>query len=120
MHPGGGAAYALSYSAQKIVESFQGGEKPSVLLYGHYHKFDWNYYREVHNIGTGCTVDQSIFMRKQKIQAHVGGLLVRLHQAPDGAINRVKVEWIPFYDRGYYSKPRSFGIGANPKTLVMP
>lgn len=118
MHPGGGAAYALSYSAQKIVESFQGGEKPAILFYGHYHKFDYNYYREVYTIGTGCCVDQSIFMRKQKIQAHVGGLIVRIHQAPDGAINRLQVEWIPFYDRGYYSKPRSFGLAPNPKGLV--
>lgn len=54
MHPGGGSAYALSYAAQKLVESLQGGEKPQVLLYGHYHKFDYNYAREVHCVGTGC------------------------------------------------------------------
>lgn len=41
MHPGGGSAYALSYAPQKLVESFQGGEKPSLLWIGHYHKFDW-------------------------------------------------------------------------------
>jgi hypothetical protein len=109
MHPGGGAAYALSYSAQRLVESFQGGEKPTILAYGHYHKFDYNYYREVYAFGTGCTVDQSIFMRKQKIQAHVGGIIMEFNQAPDGAINRLKVEWIPFYDRGYYTgKLRKF------------
>lgn len=118
MHPGGGAAYALSYSAQKIVESFQGGEKPSILLYGHYHKFDLNYYREVYNLGTGCCVDQSIFMRKQKIQAHVGGLIIRIHQAPDGAINRFQVEWMPFYDRSYYQRKREFGVIPSPKNLV--
>jgi hypothetical protein len=102
MHPGGGSAYALSYSAQKLVESFQGGEKPSLFLYGHYHKFDYNFYREVYCIGTGCTVDQSIFMRKCKIQAHVGGCLVKFTQAPDGAITSVDVRWCPFYDKGYY------------------
>ncbi len=108
-HPGGGSAYALSYSAQKIVESYQGGEKPSVLLYGHYHKYDVNYYREVYAVGTGCCVDQSIFMRKQKIQAHVGGLILELQQAEDGAITRMKHEWMPFYDKGYYTNPRQFG-----------
>lgn len=109
MHPGGGSAYALSYAAQKLVESFQGGEKPAVLLYGHYHKFDYNYAREVHAVGTGCTVDQSIFMRKNKIQAHVGGVLIDFNQAPDGTINRFRVEWLPFYDRGYYTgKVRKF------------
>lgn len=108
-HPGGGSAYALSYSVQKLVESYQGGEKPSVLLYGHYHKYDVNYYREVYCVGTGCCVDQSIFMRKNKIQAHVGGIIMRLQQAPTGEITRMQHEWLPFYDRGYYTKPRQFG-----------
>lgn len=103
MHPGGGSTYALSYSMQKVVESFQGGEKPSILIAGHYHKFDYNYYREVFIVQSGCTCDQSIFMRKNKVQAHVGGCIIEFNQAPDGAINRFKVEWIPFYDRGYYS-----------------
>lgn len=111
MHPGGGSAYALSYASQKLVESFQGGEKPSILLYGHYHKFDYNYAREVHCIGTGCTVDQSIFMRKCKIQAHVGGTIVRVRQDPDdGHVNECNVSFLPFYDRGFYTKPREFGI----------
>lgn len=108
MHPGGGCAYALSYASQKLVESFQGGEKPSVLLYGHYHKYDVNYAREVHCVGTGCTVDQSIFMRKAKIAAHVGGTIIRLNQADTGHINRFQVEWLPFYDRDFYSKKRIF------------
>lgn len=104
VHPGGGSAYALSYSLQKLVESYQGGEKPAVVLAGHYHKFDHNYYREVHIVQAGTTCDQSVFMRKQKIQAHVGGCLIRLNQAPDGRITRFAVEWVPFYDRGYYVK----------------
>ena len=111
MHPGGGCSYATSYASQKIVEAFSAGEKPDVLLYGHYHKFDYNYARSVHCIGTGCTVDQSIFMRKQKIAAHVGGTIVKLNQSPTGEINRLSVEWIPFYDRGFYTpNRREFGL----------
>ena len=41
MHPGGGSAYAISYSAQKMVESLQGGSKPAILLLGHTHKWDY-------------------------------------------------------------------------------
>lgn len=108
MHPGGGSAYAHSYAPQKIVESFQGGEKPHILLIGHYHKFEYCYPREVHVIQTGCAVDQSIFMRKQKIQAMVGGCLLWINQADDGAINRVRAEWLPFYDRDFYAKRRNF------------
>ena len=35
IHAGGGSAYATSYAPQKIVESYQGGEKPQILLVGH-------------------------------------------------------------------------------------
>lgn len=54
MHPGGGTAYALSYTPQKIVESFTGGEKPNILLIGHYHKADYLCYRNVHIVQGGC------------------------------------------------------------------
>ena len=105
MHPGGGSAYALSYAPQKIVESFQGGEKPPVLLIGHYHKFDYCYPREVHVISGGCVEDQSMFMRKLKIAAHVGFSLIKLKQDPkDGHITRLQVEWNPFYDRKFYER----------------
>lgn len=104
LHPGGGSAYAISYSMQKWTEALQGGEKPAVILAGHYHKFDYNYYREVHIVQTACTVDQSLFMRKNKLQAHVGGCIVSLMQADDGRITRFQVEYMPFYDRGFYEK----------------
>lgn len=102
MHGGGGTAYAVSYTPQKIVESLQGGEKPSVLLLGHYHKFDHCYPREVHTIQLGCTQDQTKFMRKKKLQAMVGGCIIELNQAADGTINRCKVEFISFFDKGFY------------------
>ncbi len=121
MHPGGGSAYAHSYAPQKLAESFQGGEKPAVLLIGHYHKIEYCFPREIHTVQTGCTVDQSIFMRKCKIQAHVGGTLIRLHQAPDGTINRFQPEFFTFYDRDFYEKKRNFDVSGrkNPAGLNM-
>jgi predicted transcriptional regulator len=104
LHPGGGSAYATSYTAQKIVESYQGGEKPHVLLIGHYHKFEYGYPREVHCIQAGCTEDQSLFMRKKKIAAHVGFCEVKIRQDSRGAVVRCAVEWFPYYDRGYYER----------------
>jgi biotin operon repressor len=105
MHPGGGSSYALSYAPQKLVESFQGGEKPAILFIGHYHKFDYCFPREVHCISGGCTVDQTAFLRKNKIAAHVGFSIVRFKQdSRDGHIARLNVEWIPFYDLSYYQK----------------
>jgi hypothetical protein len=108
MHPGGGATYAFSYVAQKQAEAYQGGEKPRIVILGHYHKYDSCYPREVWVLQVGCCVDQSIFMRKKPIAAHVGGCICWIHQAPGGVINRFRHEFLPFYDRDFYAKRRTF------------
>ena len=102
IHAGGGSAYAISYTSQKYVEALQGGEKPKIVLVGHFHKFDYSYPREVHVIQGGCTVDQTPFMRKKRLQAMVGGCVLWIKQAENGVINSLKVEWIPFYDKKFY------------------
>ena len=101
-HPGGGTSYAISYALQKIVESFQGGEKPHILLSGHYHKSGYFYPREVHSVLCGCTCDQSRFMRKRKIQAHLGYWIIQVKQATTGEINGFSASFVPFYDRDFY------------------
>jgi hypothetical protein len=103
IHAGGGTAYALSYTSQKYAESLTGGEKPAMVIVGHFHKYDWSYPREVHMLQPGTTEDQTPFMRKKRIQAMVGGCIVEAKQDRRGAFNRVRVEWMPFYDRKYYS-----------------
>ena len=97
-HPGGGSAYAISYKAQKYVESLQGGQKPHILLQGHYHKFNVGYPREVYTVDTGTTADQTSFMRQKQIQAHVGGLICEVKPNADGTVWRFRSEFIPFYD----------------------
>jgi len=102
VHPGGGSAYAISYALQKLVESFQGGEKPNILLCGHYHKAGVFYPREVNCVLCGCTCDQSRFMRKKKIQAHVGYYILKILQNKDGTITEFTTTFIPFFDRKFY------------------
>jgi len=104
MHPGGGSSYAFSYKPQKIVEAMTGGEKPHICLIGHYHKFDVSYPREVWTVQTGCVQDQSLFMRKRQLQAHVGGCKVRMRQLEDGRLVSFATEFTPFYDTGYYER----------------
>ncbi len=104
LHPGGGSSYAISYSVQKIIESYQGGEKPDVLLVGHYHKADYVFNRGVHAVQTGCTQDQSPFMRKKKLAAHLGGWIIEMATDDNGAVTRFKQEFMPFYDNEYYEK----------------
>jgi len=102
IHAGGGSAYAYSYSAQKLAESFQGGNKPAVCIIGHYHKFEYCYPRNIHCLQCGTTQDQTRFMRKRKISAHVGFCVVTLQQDITGAITRFCPEFFPFFDKGYY------------------
>lgn len=103
VHPGGGSAYAISYSPQKIVESYQGGEKPAVVCLGHYHKMDVFNYRNVWILQCGCTQDQTPFMRKKRIEAHVGGIVVELRQDERGAITGCRTDQRRYFDRGYYN-----------------
>jgi hypothetical protein len=102
IHAGGGTAYAISYTDQKLVESYQGGEKPTILLTGHFHKFNYGYPREVHAVQVGTTMDQSPFMRKKKIQAMVGGVTLEFDLDHRALIHNTRVTWHPFYDRDFY------------------
>jgi len=101
-HPGGGSAYAVSYQPQKIIESLAGGEKPHILLLGHYHKAGSFFLRSVHTVLTGCFQAQSPFMRKKRLAAHLGGYICEFTQAPDGSVLRWKPMFIPFYDESNY------------------
>jgi hypothetical protein len=108
MHPGGGSAYAESYSQQKIAEAFSEGEKPHICLVGHYHKMIYGYHRGIHMLQTGTGEDQTPFMRKKRLKAAVGGCILDIHQAPTGEINRLKPEFFTFYDRDFYENRRQF------------
>ncbi len=101
MHPGGGSAYAESYTVQKIVEGYDGGEKPAVLLAGHYHKLNYACIRNVHCVQTGCTQDQTPFARKKKIRFALGGGLVRLRLDEQGAVRRFRIELFNYFVRSY-------------------
>lgn len=103
-HPGGGSAYAISYAAQKFVEALQGGEKPAVILFGHWHKIFDLLIRNVICLGAGCTKDLDSFGRKKKLAYHVGGLIVELWQDAKGAIVRYRTEKKQYFDRGYHNE----------------
>jgi len=102
-HPGGGSAYSLSYKPQKIIESLQGGQKPDIMIVGHYHKLGYFQIRNVHVFLAGCAQDQSPFMRSRHIAAHVGFWIIRAHIAPDGSVNMIDPRCVQYYDKDYYT-----------------
>ena len=53
---------------------------------------------------TGCGQDQTVFMRKKGLEAHVGGAIVTLRQEPQtGAIYGCLPEQFIYYDRAYHN-----------------
>lgn len=102
VHPGGGSSYAISYAPQKHIEALQGGEKPAIALFGHWHKMEVVNYRNVWIIQGGTTEDQTPFMRKKRLEAHVGGVLIELRQDDKGALVDCITQQRRYFDRGYY------------------
>lgn len=115
MHPGGGSSYAVSYAPQKIVEGFDGGDKPAVLLIGHYHKSGYNLIRNCHTMQTGTFMGQSVFMRQKKLSAHVGGCFVKIHVDPrTGAVDECAYTFRNYFNRDYYNGQWSQHGSVNP------
>lgn len=102
-HPGGGSAYARSYKGQKMAESFQGGEKPAILIQGHFHTSGYTFDRNIHIVGMPGMQDQTVFGRKKHLRFEVGGCIIEFKMSPTtGAITRFRPEFNFFFDRGFY------------------
>lgn len=97
MHPTKGTAYALSYHPQKIAEAFSGGEKPNILALGHFHKIEYLFYRNVHVLQTGCTQNQTAWMKRMNLAAHKGGWLADVYMKKDGTIDKLELKLFPYY-----------------------
>jgi hypothetical protein len=104
-HPGGGSAYARSYTGQKIVESLEGGEKPAILVLGHYHVSNYMNERNIHVISLPGFQAQTIFARKKRLRMELGGALLEFKvNLDDGTVTRCRVEFNRYFNRGYYKK----------------
>jgi predicted phosphodiesterase len=104
-HPGGGSAYARSYAGQKQVEALEGGEKPDILVQGHYHVSNNMSERNVHVVSLPGFQDQTIFARKKRLRMEVGGAILGFKvNLDDGSVTRCRVEFNRYFTRGYYKK----------------
>ena len=95
-HGEDGSSYAISYRLQKLIESFTGGEKPSVLFAGHVHKQGYFFMRHVHCVSGGAIQSQSKWMRSKRLAAHTGFHIVELRLNEKGVAS-CRVEWFPLY-----------------------
>ncbi len=97
VHPGGGTAYAVSYKSQKLIESFSGGDKPNILLIGHFHKYDHLFYRNIQAFQCPTTCSQTPYMKRKPTPAIMGGLILDITMNKKG-ISKLKTEYLPYYE----------------------
>ena len=95
-HGEDGNSYALSYRLQKILESLSGGEKPSILIAGHVHKYVTIFERNVYAIGVGTLQRQTPWMRGKRIAAHVG-FVIADYWINDQGVSKMTHTWYPYY-----------------------
>lgn len=96
IHPDGGTAYALSYKSQKIIESWEGGQKPHILGIGHFHKAEFMpKYRNVKALQAGCFQEQTPFMKRKSLASHVGAWILEITMGE--LCNQIKTEFVEFF-----------------------
>lgn len=95
-HPNDGTAYAQSYKMQKLMESFTGGEKPNIVLEGHYHKALYMFKRNIHGIECGTMCGQTGWMRGKKIPADKGFWIIGLEFSKEG-VGKFNPTFYPAY-----------------------
>lgn len=98
LHPMGGASYALSYRPQKIVEGYELGAKPNILLIGHWHRAGYFFTRGVHTLLAGTFQGPTTYsVRKAFGEPGFGFWIVECRLAEDGSVVRFKPEWFPVF-----------------------
>lgn len=97
-HPKGGKGYAKSYKPQKFAESFEGGTKPHVLIFGHWHSMGYFMERNIH-ILMGGTFESggTLGLRLPLGSPAVGFWTVEMTVAKDGSVVEFQPTWRAFF-----------------------
>lgn len=85
-HPGGGSSKSVSYQLQKRIELLESGNKPKILVAGHYHKSYSFVYRNVRGILVGSCCDLTQFQQKQGLSNVVGAYFFDIYSDKNGNI----------------------------------
>lgn len=98
LHGKGGMSYAYSYKAQKLVEGYPGGRKPSILIPGHWHVQANFMARGVRVMFPGCFEWQSRFMQRLGLQPAVGFHIIHCTFADDGSLVQFTPRWFQYFE----------------------
>lgn len=99
-HPSGGTSYAVSYKMQKKIESYASGEKPAVLLIGHWHRFCYIFERGVHAMACGTFQGGGSAFSKslQSGPPAIGGTVLGWTVTRDGTLRDFAVERRSYFE----------------------
>jgi hypothetical protein len=99
-HPRSGVSYARSYAIQKHIEKYSSGEKPSLLLAGHWHVYVHCLERGVH--GIACPTFQgggSAFSKSLGGAPAIGGLILSWGLTEHRTMRDFVLEYRTYYER---------------------
>lgn len=108
-HPRSGTSYARSHQIQKLIEKYSSGEKPHILLAGHWHIFCHILERGVH--GIACPTFQgggSAFSRSLGGAPAIGGLMLSWRLTREGTMRDFSLGY-----RSYYEVEKPYTIQAD-------
>jgi DNA polymerase II small subunit/DNA polymerase delta subunit B len=71
---------------------------PDVVCIGHFHKASYNVWQGVHTNKSGCFKDQTTFMEKKPLAAHVGGWIVEMRVNDEGEVVAINTEFFPMHN----------------------
>lgn len=98
-HPLKGPAYALSYKMQKHIEGYQVGQKPDVLLTGHWHQSCYFTQRGVHALSCGTFHGgQSSFGKALGGAPSIGGWTIRYAMTKEGTVRDFSPTWRAYFE----------------------
>lgn len=95
-HGMGAGAYALSYKGQRLIASLESGQKPNIVLAGHYHQPFYMDYRNVHYLQGGAFESQTLWLKRAGISPSCSAWLVECHIG-ENSVNRFKLELLKFF-----------------------
>ena len=103
-HPMGGGSYALTYKAQNHVRDYAVGQKPDILLIGHFHTWAYFESRGVHALQCGTFQGTgSAFGKALGGAPSMGGTILSWESTADGTLRRFQVERSAYYE---HERPR--------------
>lgn len=110
IHPDGGPAYAQSYRIQRyLAEGIPPGDKPQIVLMGHFHQYVKVHIRNVYGFYTGCWQWQTRYLKRKHKHPIVGGIVCRIKCDQDYRILSLSDELITYdVSRAYYDLGSSY------------